>query len=76
MTRQKWCIVQQNTTATSLPIENAEGQITNYPLIYFDRIFYYKNKKHLLLSGNLDLLTGRLTSAIFREYLAWEELWP
>lgn len=56
-------------------IENADGQITNYPLIYFDRIFYYKNKKHLLLSGNLDLLTGRLTSAIFREYLAWEELW-
>lgn len=57
-------------------MEEADGNDPiEYPLIYFDRIFYYKGKKHLLLSANLDLLTGRLTSAIFREYLTWEELW-
>lgn len=70
-----------------LPNEVLEGQAgavleekdgyepIEYPLISFDRIFHYKGKKHLLLSGNLDLLTGRLTAAIFREYLDWNELW-
>lgn len=56
--------------------QEVEGSYTeSYPLIKFDSIFRYKGKKHLLLSGNLDLLTGRLTSAIFREYLDWDELW-
>lgn len=55
--------------------ENDGYEPIEYPLIHFDRIFYYKGKKHLLLSANLDLLTGRLTSAIFREYLDWDELW-
>lgn len=56
-------------------VESATGGELDRPPIYFDTIFLYKGKKHLLLSGNLDLLTGRLNGAIFREYLDWDELW-
>lgn len=52
-----------------------EGETYDDIIAFLDRSFYYKDKKHILLSGTLDLLTGRLTGAIFREYLNWEDLW-
>lgn len=41
----------------------------------FNYIYLWGGKKHLLLSGSLNLLTGRMQNAVLREFLYYEDLW-
>lgn len=38
-------------------------------------LFWYKGRRHLLMSGTWDLLSGRLESASFRGFIPYDELW-
>lgn len=38
-------------------------------------IFWYKNRRHVLVSCDWDLLSGRLESATFRGFIPYDELW-
>ena len=39
-------------------------------------LWEYNGKKHILISGSLDLLTGHLEDVKLREYVRWPELYP
>lgn len=39
-------------------------------------IWSYDGKKHILISGSLDLLTGYLEDVKLREYVEWKEIYP
>lgn len=43
--------------------------------ITLNKLFMYKNVKHILQSCVLDFVTGRFNSAIFRSFLSWSDLW-
>ena len=57
-------------TGTLLALEN-KGEILD-----FNCLWRWRNKKLMLISGQLDLMTGFIENAKLREYLDWAKLWP
>ena len=55
-------------------LEGSAGIVGKYQF-YFNRINIYKGHRFLLLSGSLNFLEGVVDSAIFREYIPYDELW-
>lgn len=41
----------------------------------FNALYEWKGKKHLLMSGALNILTGRMENAILREFMRYDHLW-
>ena len=56
-------------------LEGDFGPVAKSAAICHDYEFAYKGKRYLLQFGTLDLLTGRMQSAILREYIWWGDLW-
>lgn len=42
----------------------------------FDCLWRWRSKKFVLISGQLDLMTGSIENAKLREFKEWSELWP
>lgn len=55
-------------------LEGSAGIVGKYQF-YFNRINIYKGHRFLLLSGSLNFLEGVVDSAIFREFIPYDELW-
>lgn len=41
----------------------------------FDALYEWQGKLHLLTSGTLNIVTGRMENAILREYIRYDRLW-
>lgn len=41
----------------------------------FNALYNWKGTKHLLTSGTLNILTGRMESAVLREFLRYDKMW-
>lgn len=41
----------------------------------FCSLYEWKGKKHIITSGNLNILTGRMENAVLREYARYDHLW-
>lgn len=41
----------------------------------FDNVYLWGGKKHLLISGKMNMLTGRVQNAVLREFLYYSDLW-
>lgn len=41
----------------------------------FNALYEWQGKKHLLMSGALNILTGRMENAILREFMRYDHLW-
>ena len=57
--------------------ELLEGECSNVrmSLLYFEARYEYKSKSYLLKSCTLDLIKGRFTTAEFRSYKNYTDLW-
>ena len=41
----------------------------------FNALYEWNGKKHYLLSGSLNILTGRMESAVLREFMRYDHMW-
>lgn len=41
----------------------------------FNALYQWNGTKHLLTSGTLNILTGRMESAVLREYMRYDKMW-
>lgn len=41
----------------------------------FNALYEWNGKKHYLLSGTLNILTGRMESAVLREFMRYDHMW-
>ena len=41
----------------------------------FCSLYEWKGKKHIITSGNLNILTGRMENAVLREFMRYDHLW-
>lgn len=41
----------------------------------FDALYKWNGKEHLLMSGALNILTGRMENAVLREFIRYERMW-
>ena len=54
---------------------NGAAAITGNALFAFNKICTYKGHNYLFQGGTLDLFSGIINSACFREYIDYDELW-
>lgn len=59
----------------SKPNNLLTGTIVNVGTISLTCNWIWKNKEHILISGNLDLLTGNMENAVLREFERYEDVW-
>jgi hypothetical protein len=62
---------QPNSVITGTLLASRPNEILG-----FDCLWRWRNKKLVLLAGQLNLLTGHIENAKLREYKDWVEMWP
>ena len=67
-------IHQQMLAYYSKPNNVLTGELaTSNPL--FNALYEWKGKKHILTSGALNILTGRMENAVLREFIRYDRMW-
>ena len=70
-------IAQQILLYNSKPNNMLTGTLLDaVEVLKVPSLWEYNGKKHILISGSLDLLTGHLEDVKLREYVRWPELYP
>ena len=77
MTELQVMIAQQILLYNSKPNNLLTGTwLDDVQLLRMPSLWDYNGKNHMLISGNLNLLTGYLEDVKLREYVRWPELYP
>lgn len=63
---------QPNSVITGTLLANPQQK----EVLGFDCLWRWRGKKFVLISGQLDLMTGSIENAKLREFKEWSELWP
>jgi hypothetical protein len=66
---------QQLLCYHSKPNNLLSGTILNADLYDIRTLWTWKEKEHLLLSGTLDFLNGRIDGAVLREFRRYDDMW-
>lgn len=59
----------------SKPNNLISGTIVNADVSRYARIWEWKGKEHIMLSGSFNFLTGEIEGAVLREFVRYEDLW-
>jgi hypothetical protein len=70
-------IAQQILLYNSKPNNLLTGTLVSEDkMLRLPGIWTYNGKKHVLISGSLDLITGYLEDVKLREYVEWDDIYP
>lgn len=67
-------IHQQLLAYYSKPNNVLSGELAT-PNPLFNALYVWNGKKHILTSGTLNILTGRMESAVLREFTRYDRMW-
>lgn len=51
------------------------GTIVNADITRLDTIYTWRGAEHILMSGNINILTGQIEGAMLREFIRYNDLW-
>lgn len=61
-----------NLITGTIVAANSDANVGSRP---FSTNWMYRGKEHMLISGNLNLLTNRVEGAVLREFIRYEDMW-
>ena len=61
-----------NLITGTIVAANSDANVGSRP---FSSNWMYRGKEHMLISGNLNLLTNRVEGAVLREFIRYEDMW-